>query len=77
MTRGGTFLSFFLLVELTIEAPSYCFIYDNKRQASVDLWLLLNKWGKKDDMVAFRQGKADGGLTCKKWWLHHMPSGYD
>jgi hypothetical protein len=33
MTGGGTFLGFFLLFELAIGAPSYCFIYGNERQA--------------------------------------------
>jgi hypothetical protein len=33
MTGGGTFPTFFFLLELAIEAPSYDFIYDNERQA--------------------------------------------
>jgi hypothetical protein len=58
MTGGGTFLAFFLLLELAIRAPSCCFIYGNKRQAGVDLWLLLSKWGKK----------MTWGLWIRKGW---------
>jgi hypothetical protein len=47
MTRGGTFLAFFLLLELDSGAPFYCFIYGNERQAWVDLRLLLSKCGTK------------------------------
>jgi hypothetical protein len=46
MTRGETCLAFFLLLELAIGIPLYRFIYGNKRQASVGLWLPLGKWGK-------------------------------
>jgi hypothetical protein len=33
--------------------------------------------GGESDMGAFRQGKADGGLTYRKRWLHPIPSSYD
>jgi hypothetical protein len=52
MTGGEASLAFFLLLELEIGTPLGCFIYDNKKQAWVDLWLLLSKWGGggEDDM---------------------------
>jgi hypothetical protein len=33
MTRGGTFLAFFFLLELTIVTPLGYFIYGNERKA--------------------------------------------
>jgi hypothetical protein len=46
MTSEEACLAFLFLLEQDFEAPSCCFIYDNERQARVDLWWLLNKCEK-------------------------------
>jgi hypothetical protein len=51
MTGGGTFQAFFLLPELAIGAPSYCFIYGNERSLS-RLMIATHQVGGKDDMGA-------------------------
>jgi hypothetical protein len=44
---GEACLAFFLLLEPAFWTPLGCWIiYGNERQAWVDLWLLLDKWGK-------------------------------
>jgi hypothetical protein len=56
MTKGGTFLAFFFQLEQAIRAQSCGFIYGNKRQARVGLWLLLSKWGKDDIRALGKEG---------------------
>jgi hypothetical protein len=73
LTMGEACLAFFLLLKLAFWTPiGRWFIYGNKRQASVDLWLLLNKWGK-NDMRAIPQGRLDSSLSCRKVWLQPIP----
>jgi hypothetical protein len=59
LTGGEACLACFLLLDPAFWTPfSYWIIYGNESQAWLDLWLLLSKWGKKDDMKVVEQGKA-------------------